>query len=129
MLQYIDNQRDVGDDRAHDLAQSLWLEVCTDHTQKYSNESYVSFVGYLELVKQGAQARCFVYELAIVHGGKIKGVMWQTTTMSNKYERFRKSQCFDMMGRAINTLLWLYVVVDIYNELDQLCLVCEDIIC
>ena len=126
MLQGIENQPDIDDDEAYALATELWLETLNDYDFKAGTQGYVSFSQYLELLKQGAKG--FAYELAVDENGQIMGILWQTATMRDNIERFGKYQSIDMMPRGINILLWQYVSVAMYNELNQVCLGCEGII-
>ena len=116
----------IDDDEAHALATELWLETLNDHDLKSGSQGYVSFSQYLELMRQGAKG--FAYELAVDEDGTIMGIVWQTATMRDNIERFGKYQSIDMMPRGINILLWQYISVAMYNELDQVCLGCEGII-
>ena len=48
-----------------------------------------------------------------------------TTTMCRNYELFGEHLCFDMIKRGINTLLWLYTSVALYDETNSVCLANE----
>jgi hypothetical protein len=57
---------------------------------------------------------------------KLLGVVWQTATMRCKFELFGDLIGLDMMKRGINTLLWPYFSVVMYNKV---CIACEGILC
>ncbi|KAL7450896.1 hypothetical protein ACHAWC_002749 [Mediolabrus comicus] len=127
MLQGIDNE-ELNDDEAYTLCQTLWLEIVnTTHSKE---EAIFSFLEYLELIK--SRAKGFVYKLAEDNSGKKKtllGVIWMTATMRRNFELFGGYISMDMMKRGINTLLWPYVAVTMYDENMKLCLACEGILC
>jgi hypothetical protein len=92
----------------------------------------------LELIKSRAQG--FTYKLAETvdntiddsgedHKKKLRGVVWMTATMRRNWELFGDYICLDMMKRGLNTLLWPYVAVTLYDETGGLCLACEGIVC
>ena len=127
LLEGIDNQPDMDNDEVHAISTKLWLEVMNENNNKGSNEVFVSFTNYLELIKQGAKG--FAYKLATDDNGVMKAFVVQTAKMRADYERFGKYHCHEMMGRDITWLLWNYVSVSIYNEMNVLCLGCEGIMC
>jgi len=128
MLNGIENDVTIDDDEAYELAQSLWLEVTSTVSNK--EEAIFSFINYLELIK--SRAKGFVFCLAKDKNGRKKtllGVLWQTATMRRNFELFGNYLCFDMMKRGINTLLWPYTAVAMYDEMMHVCLACEGIVC
>lgn len=127
MLQGIDNE-ELNDDEAYQLGQSLWLELV--NTTDTKEEAMMSFIEYLELIK--SRARGFTYKLAedtSEQKKKLLGVIWMTATMRRNFELFGGYICLDMMKRGLNTLLWPYVAVTMYDENMKLCLACEGILC
>ena len=66
------------------------------------------------------RCRGFVYELARDGLGTMVGVVWQTATMRDNFERFGSYISLDMMKRGINSLLWPFVSVSMYNELKKI---------
>ena len=136
MLQGIDNEA-LDDDEAYELCQQLWLEVLDSATDN-KQDSILNFIEYLELIKSRAQG--FTYKLAETvdntiddsgedHKKKLRGVVWMTATMRRNWELFGDYICLDMMKRGLNTLLWPYVAVTLYDETGGLCLACEGIVC
>ena len=61
LLNGIDDEVDLDDDMAHELAKEMWLDVLQANMN--SEESIVTFVQYLKPVQENA--RGFVYKLAI----------------------------------------------------------------
>ena len=55
--------------------------------------------------------------------------MVQTTIMRAEYEHFGIYQCHNMMGRDTTWLLWNYVSLSMYNEINMICPGCEGIMC
>ena len=131
LLRGIDNEESINDDEAYELAQSLWLEVAST-ASKNKEEAIFSFIEYLALIK--SRAKGFTYKLAEgrVKGGrkkKLLGVLWMTATMRRNFELFGCYICMDMMKRGLNTLLWPYCAVTMFDETNQMCLACEGILC
>ena len=133
MLQGIDNE-ELTDDEAYQLGYDLWLELV--NTTNTKEEAMMSFIEYLELIK--ARAKGFTYKLAETsedanisgnNNKKLLGVMWMTATMRRNFELFGGYICLDMMKRGLNTLLWPYVAVTMYDENMKLCLAAEGILC
>ena len=60
LLDGIENEIDIDDDEAYELAQLLWLEVTGSSVSK--DEELFSFIEYLELIK--SKAKGFAYQLA-----------------------------------------------------------------
>jgi hypothetical protein len=131
LLEGIDNEIDIDDDEAYVLAQSLWLEVTGSSVSK--DEELFSFIEYLELIK--SKAKGFAFQLAEMSsttsesGKKLIGVIWQTATMRRNFELFGDFVGLDMMKRGINTLLWPYFSLAMYDEMKKVCIGCEGILC
>jgi len=139
MLDGIDNEVTLNDDEAYTLAHNLWLEVSND--VKTRGEAIFSFIDYLELIK--SRAKGFTYKLAEAEEEdnqdqrnteekkkkKLEGVLWMTATMRKNFELFGDYLCFDMMKRGLNTLLWPYCAVTMFNEMNKMCIACEGILC
>ena len=127
LLKGVDNE-ELDDDEAYQLAHTLWLEVL--NTTDTKEEAIMSFIEYLELIK--CRAKGFTYKLAEDTSGKEKklvGVVWMTATMRRNFELFGGYISLDMMKRGINTLLWPYCAVVMYDEHKQICVACEGILC
>ena len=60
--------------------------------------------------------------------GKPTGCVWQTAIMRDNFERFGGFVAIDAMKRELNTLLWPYMAITMYNELNMICLGCEAIV-
>ena len=115
LLTGIDNSVDIDDDQAYELARQIWLEV----TESIGGgiDAIFSFVDYLKLIQSHATG--FIYSLAEDTSGKKKklvGVLWMTATMRRNFELFGGYIALDMMKRGLNTLLWPYVAVSMYDE-------------
>jgi len=125
LLKGIDNE-ELDDDEAYQLGHNLWLEVL--NTADTKEEAIMSFVEYLELIK--CRAKGFTYKLAEDMSGeekKLVGVIWMTATMRRNFELFGGYICLDMMKRGLNTLLWPYCAVVMYDEHMKICIGCEGI--
>ena len=116
---------DLDDDMAHELVKEMWLDVLQANLN--SEDSIVTFVQYLELVQDNAKG--FVYKLAIDAKGNVHGVVWQTATMRDNFERFGGYISLDTMKQAINKWLWPYISVVMYNQLNNMFIGCELILC
>jgi hypothetical protein len=131
LLYGIENEIDIDDDEAYELAQLLWLEVTGSSVSK--DEELFSFLEYLELIK--SKAKGFAFQLAEMSsktsesGKKLIGVIWQTATMRRNFELFGDFVGLDMMKRGINTLLWPYFSLAMYDEMKKVCIGCEGILC
>ncbi|KAL7525422.1 hypothetical protein ACHAWF_002523, partial [Thalassiosira exigua] len=132
----IDDQPDIDDDEAYELAQQLWLEVESSNMDKEA--SILSFIEYLDLIK--SRATGFVYELATSSNAhtslndhstpatpkkKLLGVLWQTATMRRNFELFGSYLALDMMKKGMSSLLWMYLAVAMYDESKRICIGCE----
>lgn len=131
LLKGIDNE-ELDDDEAYELAQTAWLDVV--NTTDSKEEDIFSFIQFLELIK--CRAKGFTYKLAeevdTSRGGgekKLVGVLWMTATMRRNFELFGGYISLDMMKRGLNTLLWPYCAVVMYDEHMKICVGCEGILC
>ena len=128
MLSGIDDAIDLDDDQVYELSSQIWLEV--QESLGGSQDAIFSFVDYLELI--ASRATGFTYKLAEDTSGKKKrlvGVLWMTATMRRNFELFGGYIALDMMKRGLNTLLWPYVAVSLYDEDMKFCIACEGILC
>ena len=85
---------------------------------------------YLKLI--ASRAKGFTYKLAEDTSGKKKklvGVVWMTATIRRNFEHFGGYISLDMMKRGLNTLLWPYIAVSMYDKDMKLCIACEGILC
>ena len=132
LLDGIENEIDIDDDEAYEFAQSLWLEVVSTMDSK---EGLFSFIKHRDLIC--LKAKGFTYKIAespshkstCGHNKKLLGVIWQTATMRRNFELFGDFIGMDMMKRGINTLLWPYFSVTMYDEMSKICIACEGILC
>ena len=132
MLNGIDNEVFLDDDETYEFAQSLWLEI-VGTTNK--DEGLFSFIEYLNLIR--SKAKGFTYKIAESisnsnisgNGKKLLGVIWQTATMRRTFELFGDFIGLDRMKRGINTLLWPYFSVTMYDKMSKICIACEGILC
>ena len=114
------------------FAQSLWLEV-GGTTNK--DEGLFSFIEYPNLIR--SKAKGFTYKIAEFtsnsyisgNGKKLLGVIWQTATMRRNFELFGDLIGLDIMKQGINTLLWPYFSVAMYDKMSKICIACEGVLC
>ncbi|KAL7535171.1 hypothetical protein ACHAWF_005077 [Thalassiosira exigua] len=126
---FVDDETDLDDDVAYQIAHDLWLEISTDANKE---DGIFTFVQYLNLIK--SRAKGFSFKIASGEGSRpgkkrLLGVLWMTATMRRNYELFGRYISMDMMKRGINKLLWPYSAVTMYDESKHLCLACEGIMC
>jgi hypothetical protein len=119
----IDDEIDIDDDTANEIAREFWLEFLTDINSDSS--SIVTFLQYMSLLQ--SQTTEFVYEFATDSYGKVDGLVWQTATMRSNFERYGGYISFDTMKREINKWLWPYMSIVMYNEHKIMCLDCKGI--
>ena len=84
LLDGIDDELDLDDDMAHELAKQMWLDVLQSNMD--STDSIVTFVQYLQLIRENAKGS--VFELALDNRGHVNGAIWKTATMRDNFERF-----------------------------------------
>ena len=70
----------------------------------------------------------FDYQLLADTNGRYTGCIWQTSTMKDNFDRFGSFLSIDKMKRGINKLLWPYMSITMYNEINCVCVACEAII-
>lgn len=107
------------------IRKEIWAELLNrdqDH-----EESLICFQEYFTQMKEKANG--FDYRLATDRKGYWNGVVWQTATKRENFRLFGTFLSLDAMKRAINKLLWPYFVVVMINDLKQICLACESIMC
>ena len=108
LLTGIDNELDIDDDMAHQLAKPTWLDLLQETGD--DSGSIVTFIQDLDLVQ--ADSKRSVYESARDNNNNVYGVVWQTATMRANFERFGGYVSLDMTKRAINKWLLPYMSVD-----------------
>ena len=116
----------MSDDDAINMATEVWKNLINGKDEDGNgNDSLLQFKDYFEVLAENAKG--FSYELSYDTEGVITGVIWQTATMRDNFERFGAFICLDMMKRGINKLLWPYVSVAMYNDLEEICIGCKGI--
>ena len=113
------------DDDVAQMARALWDDFANDKVGG-NIDAFGIFEDFLELLSKTNKG--FVYELLVDDSGKCNGCLWQTTVMRDNMERFGSFLGIDAMKRGINSLLWPYVLIALYNELEQVCLGAEGIV-
>ncbi len=121
----IDDEIEIDDDTANEIARELWLEILTDSNGDSS--WIVTFLQYMNLLQ--SQTTGFIYEFATDSYGKVNGLVWQTTTMRSNFERYGGYISLDTMKWEINKWLWPYMSIVMYNEHKIMCLGYEGIMC
>ncbi len=94
----IDDEIDIDDDTANEIARELWLDILTDSNGDSS--LIVTFSQYMNLLQ--SQTTGLTYEFATDGNGKVNGLVWQTATMRSNFERFGGYISLDTMKREIN---------------------------
>lgn len=113
----------LSDDDVAVIAKEVWEEImCNDPNE----DAIVTFKEYMDLLKKSNKG--FLYELFHDTRGKCTGCVWQTSIMRDNFERFGGFIALDAMKREINSLLWPYMAITMYNELEMICLACEAIV-
>ena len=125
LLEGIDNAVNIQDDEVHVFDTQLWKEVLSENPD--NRTSIVTFVEYLNLLRSSTKG--FVCDLAIDEHGNTNGVVWQTATVRDNFERFGGFISLDTMKQANDKWLWPYMSVAMYNKMRMLCLGCEGIMC
>jgi len=120
------DSENMSDDEAYDMATLVWKELLNKGGDN-SSDSLLCFEEYLQILSE--KAKGFAYDIAHDSDGTINGAVWQTATMRDNFERFGGYLCLDVMKRGINKLLWPYLAVSMYNDLEQVCVGCEAIVC
>ncbi|EJK50475.1 hypothetical protein THAOC_30532, partial [Thalassiosira oceanica] len=129
LLSGIDDATSLNDDEAYEMAASAWFEV-RNSLGGTREDAVFQFVDYLKLIQ--ARAKGFSFKLAEDTSGKKKtllGVLWMTATMRRNFELYGDYISLDMMKRGLNTLLWPYIGVAMYDNMKKVCLACEGTLC
>ncbi|KAL7552459.1 hypothetical protein ACHAWF_016605 [Thalassiosira exigua] len=129
LVGFLDDEVDIDDDVAYQVAHDMWLEISTGVSNE---EGIFTFIEYLKLIQ--SRAKGFVFKVATGNGSakgkkRLLGVLWMTATMRRNFELFGGYICMDMMKRGINKLLWPYSAVTMYDETRKICLACEGFMC
>ncbi len=74
------DETDIDDDTANEIARELWLDILTDSNGDSS--LIVTTSQYMNLLQ--SQTTEFVYEFATDCNGKVNGLVWQTATMCSQ---------------------------------------------
>ena len=69
----------------------------------------------------------FDYQLLEDTNGRYTGCIWQTSTMKEDFDSFGGFLSIDAMKCGINKLLWPYMYITLYNEINCVCVACEAI--
>ena len=67
--------------------------------------------------------------LRAIVGRRCVGIIWMTATMRRNFELFWVYLSLDMMKCGLNTLLWPYVAVFMYDKNKKLCIAYDGILC
>jgi hypothetical protein len=131
MFAALDHDVSLDDDEAYAMSHAVLLEV-KSAIGGNGPDAVFKFVDYLELIAE--RAKGFTFKLASDTSSssakrKLTGVVWMTATMRRHFELFGDYISLDMMKRGLNTLLWPYNAVVMYNELNKICIACEGILC
>lgn len=113
----------LSDDDVAVISREIWEEIMSNEPDE---DAIVTFKEYMDLLKKSNKG--FRYELFHDSNGKCTGCVWQTTTMRDNFERFGGFIALDAMKRELNSLLWPYMAISMYNELGMICLGCEAIV-
>ena len=125
LLDGIDDQIELDDDLANELAKDIWTVVLRYNMD--NPDSTLTFSQYTKPIS--ANAKYFFYELALDDRRKVNGVVWQTSTMRANFEIFGSFISLGTTKRAINKWIWLYMSARLYSEHRKMCLACEGIVC
>ena len=115
----------VTPDEATLIHSSVWREVMNNNYEDKRN-CLNFFTEYMDTMK--LRDKDFQFEILSDMNGEITGCIWMTSTMRNNFELFGSFVSVDAMKRDLNTLLWPYVAVTMYNEMDCVCVGCEGIV-
>ena len=115
----------VTPDEATQIHSSVWREVMNNNYEDKRN-CLNSFTEYMETMK--LRDKEFQHQILADDNGEVTGCIWMTSTMRNNFELYGGFVCVDAMKRDLNTLLWPYVAVTMYNEMDSVCVGCEGIV-
>ena len=100
----------------------MWEELTVN---KSHENSIIAFQENMELLKESNSGfRCVVFRDSL---RKRTGCTWEITLRDN-FDRFGGFVAVDAMKRRINELDWTYVDLATCNELQIVCVGCEEII-
>ena len=125
MLDGIDDDIELDDDLANDLAKDIWLVVLRENMD--NPDSIFMLYQYMKLIS--ANAKGFVYEFTLDYKRKVNGIVWKIATMISNLEIFSSYITLGTMKREINKCLWPYMSVSLYNYHLKMCLACQVIVC
>lgn len=114
----------LSDDNAAQVGKEVWEEIMSND---YDDDVLITFKEFMSMMEAGNAG--FRYQMFYDTTGRCTGCVWQTATMRDNFDRFGGFFALDAMKRALNTLLWPYVALTMYNELEMICLGCEGIFC
>ena len=114
----------LSDDNIAELGRDIWDELLNDSE---SEQCFFTFAEYMEALRQSNIG--FDYQLLQDTNGRYTGCIWQTATMKDNFDMFGGFLSIDAMKRGINKLLWPYMSITMFNELNSICVACEAIIC
>ena len=119
------DNKNVSSDEACNATTTIWSEVMNNHN-KSKSDTLVCFSEYMELLKM--KDKVFSYEILAYSAGDVTGCFWMTSTMRKNFELFGSFLSVDVMKRDTNKLLWPYMAVTMYNEMDSVCVGCEGMV-
>ena len=106
------------------MRRDIWDELLNDSE---SEHCFFTFAEYMEALRDSNVG--FDYQLLADSNGRHTGCIWQTSTMKDNFDRFGGFLSIDAMKRGINKLLWPYMSITMYNEINCVCVACEAITC
>jgi len=112
------------DDNIEELGRDIWDELLNNSE---SEHCFFTFAEYMQSLQDSNSG--FDYQLLADSNGRYTGCIWQTSTMKDNFDRFGGFVSIDAMKRGINKLLWPYMSITMYNEINCVCVACEAIIC
>ena len=112
------------DDNIEELGREIWDELLNNSE---SEHCFFTFAEYIQSLQDSNSG--FDYQLLADSNGRYTGCIWQTSTMKDNFDRFGGFVSIDAMKRGINKLLWPYMSITMYNEINCVCVACEAIIC
>ena len=112
------------DDNIAELGRDTWDELLNDSETDHCFFTFAEYMQTLEDCNSG-----FDYQLLTDTNGRYTGCIWQTSTMKDNFDRFGGYLSIDAMKRGINKLLWPYMSITMFNEINSVCVGCEAIIC
>ena len=112
------------DDNTAGLGRDIWDELLNDSESEHYFFTFAEYMGALLDCNDG-----FDYQLLADSNGRYTGCIWQTSTMKDNFDSFGGYLSIDAMKRGINKLLWPYMSITMYNEINCVCVACEAIMC